>query len=139
MCCRVYRPNATNGELEFCLAKSFDVRRIETHDGGFAGWQADAFREATALRHVAGTAGVAELWDVITLPDGSIHLIMGYAPVWRHLPCSDVDKLLTIIFAWGVCAYVDWLSLCKGRNAWTEVLAGPIDQYYILLELGFQV
>ncbi len=74
--CRVYRHNVTTGELDFCLAKSLDVAKMETHDGGFAGWQADAFREEAALRRVAGVAGVPELWDVITTTNGAVHLIM---------------------------------------------------------------
>jgi hypothetical protein len=78
MHCRVHWRNPNTGEMEFCVAKSLDMAKASSHDGGWAGWHADALHEVEALRCLAGVPGVPALRDVIIEPDGAIHIVMEY-------------------------------------------------------------
>ncbi len=64
------------GELEVFVAKSLYLTKAATHDDGWAGYEADALREVAALRRVAGVPGVVEYRNMITEPDGAIHIIL---------------------------------------------------------------
>lgn len=77
MHCRVYWHNSNTGKLEVLVSKSFSVVRGETDPDALSGRQANIFREGAALRCLAGVPGVPEFRDLVTEPDGTMHIIMG--------------------------------------------------------------
>lgn len=77
MLCRVYWRNFKTGGLDSCIAKSLDVMNGETHPNGLAGWRAGVHREVSALCRLAGVQGVPGFRDLVTEPDGTMHIIMG--------------------------------------------------------------
>ncbi len=73
---RVYYQHPATGDLVVCVTKSVKLDRAATHPGGLAAWQADAMKEVKALKILAGVAGVVGFRDVITGPDGALHIIL---------------------------------------------------------------
>jgi hypothetical protein len=63
-----------------CIAKSLNMRKAALHCGGLTSWQEDVSREVAALKCVAGVPGVVGLREVVTEPNGAVHLILECAP-----------------------------------------------------------
>ncbi len=57
-------------------AKSLDMTKVTSHSGGQAGWDAAVQREVDALQWLAAVPGVVRFREMITEPNGAVHLIM---------------------------------------------------------------
>jgi hypothetical protein len=62
--------------LEVYAAKSVDMTKVESHSGGRAGWEAAVQREVDALQLLASVPGVVRFREMVTEPNGALHLIM---------------------------------------------------------------
>jgi hypothetical protein len=92
--CRVFWRDPETGELVAYAAKSFDMATAAMKSSGRAGWEAAVQREVDGLKCVAGVPGVVAVRELLTEPNGAVHLIMEYGPLPVKYPTWDVHLIM---------------------------------------------
>jgi hypothetical protein len=74
--CSVYWYNLVTKQLELVVVKSPYLPDASPHADGRANWHADALPEVAALGKLAGVPGVVGFRQMVTGPDGALHIIL---------------------------------------------------------------